>query len=338
MIKIDPSFDAYALKSEHFVLRLTDNTLFAEEKGCFTWIRAHTGMQEDFRLHKIIDTFRKTQTTSYEERVIKQLNGAIARYNKAHTKTAIEPLKQRPPYRAEGAFIEEYVMKFLEPYLAGEIGPENEDKFRGPLIEKLHPQFCSRFPRSTISKDQLHELALTYYLEEYAKSLVRNDIPFIKDLQNEPCYPALKHALAIDFENLPISCKEIQDRLDKALIKVSTVTDDSPALAPLAKKPLPVASPCQQSYPVNIIIHNAIHSAFSLQISLEHTVGELKRQIAGKFHLKPANIALLLEPTINLRETLLTDDIILSSLDPKLLQSPTQKTLRWVMKPSARPI
>lgn len=338
MIKIDRSFDAYALKPEHFVLRLTDNTLFAEEKGCFTWIRAHTGMQEDFQLHKIIDTFRKTQLARYEQRVIKQLNGAVTRYNKAHSKTPIEPLKGARPYSAECAFIEEQVMKFLEPYLTGEIGPENEDKFRGPLIEKLYPQFCSQFPQSRLCKDNVQGEALYCYFEEFAKSLVRNDIPFIKDLQNEPFYPALKHALAIDFDGLPLSYKEIQDHLDKALIKVTTVTDDSPSLAPLANKLMPLASPCQQTSPVKIIIHNAIHSAFSLHLSLKHTVGELKRQIAEKFHLKPADIALLLEPSLGPCESLLTDDIILSSLELKLLQSTTQKTLRWVLKPTARAI
>jgi len=340
MITIDSSFDTYTQKPSDFVLRLHKNTLSAEKKNIFTWFNAnYTSCDKEYQLRKIIDTFRHTHQSLQNELVVAHLNLAIDRYNARHPASLIEFLEvQKSPLHlclkeSESAYIEDYVIKFLEPYLAGEIGPENEDKTRAPLIEKLYPEFAKKFPQSKVVKSTVEKVALEAYFLEAAKSLLREDlvstedlrVPYITGLPDnwskkqealKPIYAAIQHGLQIDFKGITFSKDALQYHLKEALKKASSLPDRTTLLPLPAKKPIPTP---QQMQLVIVTLRNATQESIQVPIQVEKTIGALKSAVATTLNVKPEEIAVLVDQFVK------PDETPLYSLDLKLL--------KWVMLP-----
>lgn len=120
------------------------------------------------------------------------------------------------------SFLIDHIDAYLAPYFQGKITPDNENKARPPLIQKLHQDFKAKFPDSKLSKDELETFALDAYIEASSRHFRQLMAASEGELSpNEVLLPALQSSIAIDFKGTKISPENVQSKIKTAVAKMN---------------------------------------------------------------------------------------------------------------------
>ena len=147
------------------------------------------------------------------------------------------------------------VNEHLNPYISGEITPENEDKTRAALITSVFAKFRKLHPRSPLSSNQVEDRVLDAYFYQAASHLNRQfgvaelqgigpsgkvkrhfqlidpDLPPSFAAALSVFYSSLEHAIQIDFPEKKLSLGEIREKADATL---RDIIDAAERMAPIA--------------------------------------------------------------------------------------------------------
>lgn len=152
--------------------------------------------------------------------------------SRAHSEIEIELLNFEG--RDEDEQIENFITRFLHPYITGQITENNEPEDRKPLIEILLENL--NIDNQT-DRERVEEKVLNIYLQKAALGLYVNRLEKLPLQKEEPEFEhlinALEKALPKDFPQLQLSKEELIARAGQALDEVNKTKGEKSYTGPI---------------------------------------------------------------------------------------------------------